>query len=67
MLSFKKPIFALQRQLDELQSFDHQTEQTRATIHELKIKLLELTHKIYSDLSAWEVVQVARRTSTASE
>lgn len=59
MLSFEKPIFELKRQLDELLS-DPLSERTWGSIRKLQSELRQLTEEIFSNLTAWELVQLAR-------
>src|SRR5690554_4236441 len=62
-LEFEKPIAELQAQIDELQAvgakggldIDLETE-----VRQLRAKRAELTKKIFSNLGAWQVAQLAR-------
>jgi acetyl-CoA carboxylase carboxyl transferase subunit alpha len=60
-LEFEKPLAELESQIAELQVL-HQTKGINYTpeIRELRRNLVQLTQKVYSHLTAWETVQVAR-------
>lgn len=60
-LPFEKPIFDLHQQLDELESGDESSSKTtRSKIKELKKEIADTTQQVFSNLSPWQVVQVAR-------
>ena len=60
-LPFEKPIFDLHKQLDELESGDESSSKTtRTKIKELKKEIADTTQQVFSNLSPWEIVQVAR-------
>ncbi|ELX8378243.1 acetyl-CoA carboxylase carboxyl transferase subunit alpha [Providencia vermicola] len=63
-LAFEKPIVELNEKIDALVAFKNNSQQSDINFDE-EIKLLEkkcltLTRKIFSQLGAWEIVQVAR-------
>ncbi|EML1934828.1 acetyl-CoA carboxylase carboxyl transferase subunit alpha [Providencia vermicola] len=63
-LAFEKPIVELNEKIDALVAFKNNSQQSDINFDE-EIKLLEkkcltLTKKIFSQLGAWEIVQVAR-------
>ena len=60
-LDFEEPIAVLERKIEELQSSDMLSpEKISAEILKLNESAIKLTEKIYSNLSAWQNVQVAR-------
>lgn len=58
-LSFEKPIYDLQQQLDESQSADPAKRDEEA-VRRLRAELADTTKDVYSNLSPWQMVQVAR-------
>jgi len=62
LLDFEKPIFELQKKLEELkrQSQAHALD-VKEEIEQIESKLAETTKQIYSNLTAWQRVQLARR------
>lgn len=60
-LEFEKPLAELESQIDELKVL-HETKGVNYTpeIRDLRRNLVQLTRKVYSHLTAWETVQVAR-------
>ncbi|WP_321157968.1 acetyl-CoA carboxylase carboxyl transferase subunit alpha [Providencia stuartii] len=63
-LAFEKPIVELNEKIDALVAFKNNSQQSDINFDE-EIKLLEkkcltLTKKIFSQLGAWEIVQIAR-------
>lgn len=60
-LDFERPIAELEAQIDELRLMGEDTEiNISEEIDRLKKKSKELTQQIFSDLSAWQVAQLAR-------
>lgn len=62
-LDFEQPIAELQAQIDELKSVGAKGEldiDLETEIEQLQKKRTELTEKIFSDLGAWQVAQLAR-------
>jgi len=62
-LDFERPIFELQRRLQDLK--DHSDEHNvdlDSAIQELETKLREMRRQIYGHLTAWQRVQIARHT-----
>ena len=62
-LDFEKPIIELEKQIDELRltvSDEHASVEIDEEIQRLEIKCAELTKKIFTDLSEWQVAQLAR-------
>src|SRR5436305_12632171 len=60
-LDFEKPIFELERRLQDLQS--HSTKHDvdlGSAVKELEIKLRETRRHVYDNLTAWQRVQIAR-------
>ena len=60
-LEFEKPIAALERKIIDLQSSENSSEnKISSEIDKLNESIIRLTEKIYSNLSPWECVLVAR-------
>jgi len=59
-LSFERPIFELEAQLEKLQRIADQHPEARNEIIRLRRELIEQKQRIYSNLKPWEVVEVAR-------
>jgi len=63
-LPFEKPIVELHQQLAELESGDESSSKdVRSEIKELKQQIADTTQEVFSNLSPWQVVQVARHQS----
>jgi len=65
VLDFEKPIYELQQKLDELKQ--HPEKHSMAVsfeeeIAQIEIKIVETSKQIYSNLTAWQRVQLARHT-----
>jgi acetyl-CoA carboxylase carboxyl transferase subunit alpha len=59
-LDFEQPVFELQARLGRLlQSSDNSPEKAEE-IRKLRAEIAELTRRIYSNLTPWQIVQVAR-------
>ena len=58
-LAFEKPIFDLEQELAALNN-DGETSKESSKIRKLQNQIAEVTRDLYSDLSPWETVQVAR-------
>lgn len=63
-LDFEQPIAELEAKIDSLTAVSRQDEKLDINIdeevHRLREKSVELTRKIFSDLGAWQVAQLAR-------
>ena len=62
-LDFEKPIIELERRIDELRlspSNEHVSVEIDEEIQRLEMKCKELTKKIFTNLSEWQVAQLAR-------
>jgi len=60
-LDFEKPIIELERKIQELKSFtDERKIDLSSEIKRLEAKLEKLKREIYSNLTAWQRVQIAR-------
>src|ERR1700675_947430 len=62
-LDFEKPIFELERRLQDLKS--HSTKHhvdLGSAVKELELKLRETRRHVYGNLTAWQRVQIARHT-----
>ena len=60
-LPFERPIFELEKQLRELESQPNPTAATRKSIRTMRREITKLTGEVFSGLSAWQTVQVARK------
>src|ERR1041385_8366572 len=62
-LDFEKPIFELERRLQDLKSHSakHDVDLGPA-VKELELKLREKRRHVYENLTAWQRVQIARHT-----
>jgi len=58
-LAFEKPIYELEQELAALNN-DGETSKESSKIRKLQNQIAEVTRDLYSDLSPWETVQVAR-------
>ena len=63
-LDFEQPIAELEAKIDSLTAVSHQDEKLDINIdeevHRLREKSVELTRKIFADLGAWQIAQLAR-------
>lgn len=63
-LDFEQPIAELEAKIDSLTAVSRQDEKLDINIdeevHRLREKSVELTRKIFADLGAWQVAQLAR-------
>jgi len=59
-LSFERPIYELEARLEKLDTKIQQTPEIRNEIRRLRRELIDLTKNIYSELSPWQTVEVAR-------
>ena len=59
-LDFEEPIAALEKKIQDLQSSDKTEKNLSSEISKLNDSIVKLTEKIYSSLSIWQCVQVAR-------
>jgi len=58
-LAFEQPIYELEQELEALSEQESGNGQT-AKVRDLKNRIADLTRDVYSNLSPWETVQVAR-------
>ncbi len=58
-LAFEQPIYELEQELEALSEEESGNGQT-AKVRDLKNRIADLTRDVYSNLSPWETVQVAR-------
>ena len=58
-LAFEKPLFELEQELAALND-DGNTSKESSKVRKLQNQIAEVTRELYSDLSPWETVQVAR-------
>src|SRR3954452_9085911 len=60
-LDFEKPIFELQRRLQELKSHsDKHSIDFDSEVESMELKIRETRRQIYDNLTAWQRVQIAR-------
>jgi acetyl-CoA carboxylase carboxyl transferase subunit alpha len=59
-LDFEQPMFELQLRINKLQQAGDSSAETVEEVRRLRTKLAELTRKIYSGLTPWQTVRVAR-------
>jgi acetyl-CoA carboxylase carboxyl transferase subunit alpha len=59
-LDFEQPIYELQMRLTSLLQKNDGSPETTSEIRKLRTELVELTRRIYSQLTPWQIVQVAR-------
>lgn len=63
-LDFEQPIAELEAKIDSLTAVSRQDEKLDINIdeevHRLREKSVELTRKIFADLGAWQIAQLAR-------
>ncbi|URJ23522.1 acetyl-CoA carboxylase carboxyl transferase subunit alpha [Blochmannia endosymbiont of Camponotus sp. C-003] len=63
-LDFEKPILDLEEKINSLTSIVHLDKKSKTNINEeinrLRFKNIELTQKIFSNLNAWQIAQLAR-------
>jgi len=59
-LSFERPIYELEAQLEKLEKIAHQHPEARNEITRLRRELIEQKRRIYGNLKPWETVEVAR-------
>ncbi|URJ26486.1 acetyl-CoA carboxylase carboxyl transferase subunit alpha [Blochmannia endosymbiont of Camponotus modoc] len=64
VLDFEKPILDLEEKINSLASIVHSDKKSKknvnAEINRLRSKSIELTQKIFSNLNAWQIAQLAR-------
>ena len=60
-LDFEKPVFELQRRLQELKSHSDQHDiDFDSEVESMELKIRETRRQIYDNLTAWQRVQIAR-------
>ncbi|HEX4132569.1 MAG TPA: acetyl-CoA carboxylase carboxyltransferase subunit alpha [Pirellulales bacterium] len=59
-LVFERPIYELEAQISRIEASDQRTAEEAEDVRRLRRELAELKKRIYGNLEAWEVVQVAR-------
>ena len=60
-LPFERPIFELENQLRELEAQPNPSAATRSSIRNMRKEIAQLTGEVFSQLSPWQTVQVARK------
>jgi acetyl-CoA carboxylase carboxyl transferase subunit alpha len=59
-LAFEQPIHELEVRIREIEQSGNKSAENEDQLRALRRELAEVTRKVYSDLSPWEMVQVAR-------
>lgn len=59
-LSFERPIYELEAQLEKLEKFSRDHPEAKSEISRFRRELIDLKKKIYGNLKPWETVEVAR-------
>ena len=59
-LDFEKPISLLEKKIEDLRSSQDQPDVIQSQIDSLNKEIIKITKDLYSDLSIWQKVQVAR-------
>ncbi len=59
-LSFERPIYELESQLEQLETQPNPTPNTRDAIRTMRTEITRMKREIFAHLSPWEIVQVAR-------
>ncbi len=60
VLDFERPVVDLQRKIAALQSRSHTTPEMERELHKLEERALDLQRKVFSELTPWQKVQLAR-------
>jgi len=60
MLEFEKPIYELEKKIKELKELSKTRPELLEEIERMEKKLSKLKENIYRELSAWQIVQIAR-------
>lgn len=60
VLPFEKPIYELERQLENLESQTDPTPNTREAIRNMRVELNRMKREVFEHLNPWEIVQVSR-------
>lgn len=61
VLPFEKPILELEKKLEELRGFSEEQEiDMKSEVGKIEKKIADTKHKIYSGMTAWQKVQMAR-------
>ncbi len=59
-LPFERPIHQLEKQLEELERQPNPTPNTKDAIRNMRVEITRMKREVFSNLDAWETVQVAR-------
>jgi acetyl-CoA carboxylase carboxyl transferase subunit alpha len=59
-LSFERPIYEMEAQLEKLERIAQENPGARSEIHRMRRDLIDLKRRIFSQLKPWETVEVAR-------
>jgi acetyl-CoA carboxylase carboxyl transferase subunit alpha len=59
-LAFERPVYELEKKLGELEARNDQSAEAREARRTLRREITDLRKKIYSELTPWQTVQVAR-------
>lgn len=59
-LPFERPIYRLEKQLQELESQPDPTPNTKDIVRNMRIEIAKMKREVFMNLDAWQTVQVAR-------
>lgn len=59
-LPFEKPIYELERQLEQLEAQPNPTANTKDAIRKMRVEITRMKREIFENLDPWEIVKVAR-------
>ena len=59
-LDFEKPISLLEKKIEDLRSSQDQPDVIQSQVDSLNKEIIKITKELYSNLSIWQKVQVAR-------
>lgn len=60
ILSFERPIFEMEEQLEKLESQAEPSANIKAAIRNLRVEIKRKIREVFDNLDAWEIVKVAR-------
>ena len=59
-LPFERPIYELERQLEELEAQPNPTANTKDAIRKMRVEITRMKREIFENLDPWDIVKVAR-------
>ena len=60
MLSFERPIYALEAEIEKLEAQPNPTPNTKDAIRNMRVELARMKREVFENLDPWDVVRVAR-------